>query len=180
MIQLKVYDDSRQLNQYWLDLYETQPIKLNLSVEDITNAEAKSVFSRTFRVPATPANNIFFKHAFLVEGVEYDVTVKKPAEIIVDGAEFRQGHIRLQRIYLNGAQDKIDYEILFLGETRDFSSAIGDATMCSLNITELSHAVSFDEISSSWSAYPSTRNGLDRSYYWANGECLCISNTIFN
>ena len=157
MIQLKVYDDSRQLNQYWLDLYETQPIKLNLSVEDITNAEAKSVFSRTFRVPATPANNIFFKHAFLVEGVEYDVTVKKPAEIIVDGAEFRQGHIRLQRIYLNGAQDKIDYEILFLGETRDFSSAIGDATMCSLNITELSHAVSFDEISSSWSAYPSTR-----------------------
>ena len=100
MIQLKVYDDSRQLNQYWLDLYETEPIKLTLSVEDITNAEAKSVFSRTFRVPATPANNIFFKHAFLVDGIDYDVTVKKPAEIIVDGAEFRQGHIRLQRIFV--------------------------------------------------------------------------------
>ena len=155
MIQLKVYDDSRQLTQYWLDLYETEPIKLNLSVEDITNAEAKSVFSRTFRVPATPANNIFFKHAFLVEGIDYDVTIKKPAEIIVDGAEFRQGHIRLQRIYVNGAQDKIDYEIIFLGETRDFSSAIGDATMCSLNITELSHTVSFDELASSWGAYPS-------------------------
>ena len=39
----------------------------------------------------------------------------------------------------NGAQDKIDYEIIFLGETRDFSSAIGDATMCSLNMPELSH-----------------------------------------
>ena len=157
MIQLKVYDDSRQLNQYWLDLYETEPIKLNLSVEDITNAEAKSAFSRTFRVPATSANNIFFKHAFLIDGIDYDVTVKKPAEIIVDGAEFRQGHIRLQRIYVNGAQDKIDYEIIFLGETRDFSSAIGDATMCSLNITELSHTVSFDEIASSWGAYPSEK-----------------------
>jgi len=156
MIQLKVYDDSRRLDQYWLDLYETQPIKLNLSVEDITNAEAKSVFSRTLRVPATSANNEFFKMAFLVDGIDYDVTVKKPAEIIVDGAEFRQGHIRLQRIFVNGSQDKIDYEIIFLGETRDFSSAIGDATMCSLNITDLSHTVSFDELAKSWSAYPST------------------------
>ncbi len=154
MIQLKVYDDSRQLNQYWLDLYETEPIKLNLSVEDITNAEAKSVFSRTFRVPATSANNIFFKHAFLIDGIDYDVTVKKPAEIIVDGAEFRQGHIRLQRIFTNGAQDKIDYEIIFLGETRDFSSAIGDATMCSLSMPELSHTVNGANITSSWQAYP--------------------------
>ena len=154
MIQLKVYDDSRQLNQYWLDLYETEPIKLTLSVEDITNAEAKSVFSRTFRVPATSANNIFFKHAFLIDGVDYDVTVKKPAEIIVDGAEFRQGHIRLQRIFTNGAQDKIDYEIIFLGETRDFSSAIGDASMCSLNMPELSHTINGANVELSWDAYP--------------------------
>jgi len=155
MIQLKVYDSQSRTEQHWLDLYETQPIKLNLSVEDITNAEAKSVFSRTFKVPATSANNIFFKHAFLVDGIDYDVTVKKPAEIIVDGAEFRQGHIRLQRIYINGAQDKIDYEIIFLGETRDFSSAIGDASMCDLNISALSHTVNFNEIASSWSAFPS-------------------------
>lgn len=168
MIQLKVYDDSRQLNQYWLDLYETEPIKLNLSVEDITNAEAKSVFSRTFRVPATSANNIFFKHAFLIDGIDYDVTVKKPAEIIVDGAEFRQGHIRLQRIFTNGAQDKIDYEIIFLGETRDFSSAIGDASMCSLNMPELSHVVNGANITSSWQAYPegSLTDGLK------NGDVL--------
>ena len=154
MIQLKVYDDSRKLTQYWLDLYETEPIKLNLSVEDITNAEAKSVFSRTFRVPATSANNIFFKHAFLIDGIDYDVTVKKPAEIIVDGAEFRQGHIRLQRIFVNGAQDKIDYEIIFLGETRDFSSAIGDSTMCELTMTELSHGLNVGNIETSWQAYP--------------------------
>ena len=155
MIQLKVYDSQdKSLDQYWLDLYETQPIKLNLSVEDITNAEAKSVFSRTFKVPATPANNIFFKHAFLIDGVDYDVTVKKPAEILVDGAEFRQGHIRLQRIYVNGAQDKIDYEILFLGETRDFSSAVGDATMCTLTMEDLAHDLTGNNVVESWQAYP--------------------------
>jgi hypothetical protein len=155
MIQLKVYDSQSKTSQHWIDLYETQPIKLNLSIEDITNAEAKSVFSRTFRVPATSNNNEFFNHAFLIDGIDYDVTVKKPAEIIVDGAEFRQGHIRLQRIFINGAQDKIDYEIIFLGETRDFSSAVGDSAMCDLNIAALSHTVSFQNIAKSWSAYPS-------------------------
>lgn len=158
MIQLKVYEGQSRTNQHYLDLYEQQPIKLNLSIEDITNAEAKSVFSRTFRVPATPANNLFFKHAFLVDGIDYDVTIKKPAEILVDGSEFRQGHVRLQRIFQNGAQDKIEYEIVFLGETRDFSSAIGDASLCQLTMTDLSHEVNAANIELSWEAYPQSQS----------------------
>ena len=156
MIQLKVYNNASKGSQQFLDLYDTEPIKLNLSVEDITNAEAKSVFSRTFRVPASRRNNQFFKTAFEVEGQDYNVTVKKPAEIIVDGAEFRQGHIRLQRIFINGAQDKIDYEIIFLGETRDFSSAIGDAAMCDLLMTDLAHVKSGQNIVTSWNTYPTS------------------------
>ena len=154
MIQLKVYTAQNRGGQQFLDLYATQPIKLNLSVEDITNAEAKSVFSRTFRVPATRNNNQFFKTAFEVEGQDYDVTVKKPAEIIVDGAEFRQGHIRLQKVYVNESKDRIDYEIVFLGETRDFSSAIGDRPMCDLLMTDLAHVKSGDNIVTSWNTYP--------------------------
>lgn len=154
MIQLKVFEDSRRLSQTFLDLYETSPIKLNLSVEDITNAEAKSIFSRTFRVPGTNTNQQFFKHAFYVSGTDYDVTIKKPAEILVDGAEFRQGHIRLQKIYINGDQSKIDYEIIFLGETRDFSSAVGDAAMCALDISSIIHPSNIDNITDSWKAYP--------------------------
>ena len=154
MIQLKVYEGNRQNNQTFLDLYETSPIKLNLSVEDITNAEAKSVFSRTFRVPGTNTNNQYFRMAFLVNGVDFDVTVKKPAEILVDGAEFRHGHIRMQKIYMNADQDKIDYEIIFLGETRDFSSAIGDARICELSMNDLAHTQSASNIETSWLAYP--------------------------
>ena len=112
MVQLKVYDGT---DQYFLDLYEEETIKLNMSIEDITNAEAKSVFSRAFRVPATGNNNQFFKHAFMISGIDYDVTVKKPADILVNGADFRSGHVRLQKIYVNGDQDKIDYEIIFMG-----------------------------------------------------------------
>ena len=95
MIQLKVYSNPDKLEQFWLDLYETEPIKLTLSIEDITNADATSTYSKAFKVPGTRKNAEFFKNSFDVDGTLYDVTIKKPAEILVDGAEFKQGHIRL-------------------------------------------------------------------------------------
>ncbi len=137
MIQLKVYktkgDNDTAL---FLDLYETAPIKLTLSIEDITQADATSVFSKSFRVPATRHNNDFFENAYEVDGIDFDVTLKNYAEIIVDGAEFREGHIRLQKIYRNQDLDRIDYELLFLGETRDFSSTIAEKTLCQLVMTD--------------------------------------------
>ena len=169
MIHLKVYSDIDKTNQWFLDLYETEPIKLNLSIEDITDAEARSVFSRTFRVPATTHNNRFFKNAFLIDGIDYDVTIKKPAEILVDGAEFRQGHIRLQKIFVNGDTDKIDYEIVFFGETRDFASSIGDAGICELSIPSLTHVLNRDNVVASWDAYP---EGATETDGLVNGDVI--------
>ena len=154
MIQLKCYDSPSKLAPTYVDLYEDSPIKLTLSVEDITNAEATSVFSRSFRIPNTPNNAKYFKHAFLIEGIDFDVTIKKPAEILVDGSEFRTGHIRLQKIYNNRDLDRIDYEILFLGETKDFSTVIGDSSMCDLDIDDITHSFSYEAIETSWEAYP--------------------------
>ena len=158
MIQLKCYDSPNKLEQVFIDLYEDSPIKLNLSVEDITNAEATSVFSRSFRVPNTATNAKYFKHAFLIEGDDFDVTIKKPAEVLVDGSEFRTGHIRLQKIYNNKDLDRIDYEILFLGETKDFSTAIGDSKMCELDIPDIVHVLNAANVVTSWDAYPQVAN----------------------
>lgn len=173
MIQLKVYDDYvtpwTSADGYFLDLYETQPIKLNLSIEDITNADATSAFSRTFRVPATRNNNNFFENAWDIKGILFDVTIKKPAQILVNGSEFRTGHVRLQKVFTNEDQDKIDYELLFLGETRDFSSLIGEKRMCELTLTDFSWTdlpqnytnaadftgpFSYSDVVTSWQAFP--------------------------
>lgn len=171
MIQLKVYKEyGVPESSLYLDLYETEPIKLTLSIEDITNADATSVFSKTFRVPATRDNDEFFENAYAVDGIDFDVTVKNPAQILVDGAEFREGHIRLQKIYRNHDLDRIDYELLFLGETRDLSSAIGEKTMCSITMTDFSWpglpsvnytnaddfegAPTYTNVTNSWNAYP--------------------------
>lgn len=161
MIQLKVYDSPAKETQYWLDLYESEPIKLTLSIEDITNADATSTFSRAFKVPGTRKNAEFFKNSFDVDGTLFDVTIKKPAEILVDGAEFKQGHVRLQKIFTNTEQDRYDYELLFLGETRDFSSKIGDKGLCQLVMPDLVGGVggtAFDtqDAITSWAAYPET------------------------
>jgi len=172
MIQLKVYktkgDSSTAL---FLDLYDTEPIKLTLSIEDITQADATSVFSKTFRVPATRHNNDFFENAYEVDGIDFDVTLKNYAEILVDGAEFREGHIRLQKIFRNQDLDRIDYELLFLGETRDFSSTIAEKTLCQLTMTDFSWVglpqnytnaadftgpFTYTDITQSWLAFPET------------------------
>ena len=156
MIQLKCYESPNKQTPTFVDLYEDSPIKLTLSVEDITNAEATSVFSRAFRIPNTPTNAKYFKHAFMIEGIDFDVTITKPAEILVDGSEFRTGNIRLQKIYDNKELDRIDYELLFLGETKDFSTVIGTASMCDLDINGLTHVFSAGNIETSWQAYPQT------------------------
>ena len=185
MIQLKVYKTKGDSETaLFLDLYETEPIKLTLSIEDITQADATSVFSKTFRVPATRHNNEFFENAYEVDGIDFDVTLKNYAEILVDGAEFREGHIRLQKIFRNQDLDKIDYELLFLGETRDFSSIIAEKTLCQLvmtdfdweglpnaytNADDFSGPFTYTNIVTSWLAFPQTAN-LTAGY--ADGDII--------
>ena len=186
MVQLKVYpfEGAADDQAIFLDLYETQPIKLTLSIEDITSADATSVFSRTFKVPATGHNNEFFENAWELDGVDFDITIKKPAQILVDGSEFKQGHVRLQKIFNNGDLDKIDYELLFLGETRDFSSAVGEKTLCQLDFTNFSwpdlpvsytNAAAFtagigaQEVQDSWDAFP---EGATATSGYADGDLL--------
>ena len=158
MLQLKVYESLDKNEMFFLDLYDTEPIKLTLSIEDITNADATSVYSKTFKVPGTRKNAEFFKNVFDVDATLYDVTLKKPAEILVDGAEFKTGHIRLQKIFWNGDLDRYDYELLFLGETRDLSSVIADKSLCELPLPDLIGGASGpftpDDAVLSWQAYP--------------------------
>lgn len=164
MVNLRVYDQSG--SPYYIDLYETEPLKLNFSIEDITSTDAKSTFSRVFRVPSTLKNNEFFAMAFLIEGIDYDVTVKVPAEIEVGGAFFRAGHIRLQNIYRNEEQGRIDYELLFLGETRDFSSLIGEKRLCDLdgNAAGYTHILNYANVVQSWNAFPQSTSGTAGLY----------------
>lgn len=152
----------------FIDLYENDPPRITLNIEDIQDTKTVSAYTQTFRVPATTSNYEFFKSAFEINGLDFDVTVKKSAQILFNGAEFVSGEVRLQKIYENKISNKIDYELIFLGETKDFSSNVGNSFLCDLDSSELNHEFTIENVQASWQAYPqgSTTDGL------LNGDVL--------
>lgn len=146
----------------FLDLYQDDPIRLTLSIEDIEDGNVRSDYSKTFRVPATSNNNDFFHQAFEINGIDFDFTIKREASIYVDGILFRKGEIRLVKIYNTRDGANIDYECVFYGSIRSFSTSVGPGALCDLDLSGYSHSIAYTAVTKSWEAYPSgtTTSGL--------------------
>jgi hypothetical protein len=134
-----------------LDLYAQEPIKFTKSVSDLYEPTATtSVFTRTFRVPNTNSNGDFFRAVFNVNSTDFDPTVKANAYINIDGAYFSSGYIKLDSIYRNDRDGKIDYEIIFLGETANFGGIVSPKDLSTLNLADYAHPVTYQNIRNSW------------------------------
>ena len=70
----------------YLDLYENDPIKVNVVFDDFEFGVV-SDYSQTFRVPATKKNNELFKQVFEINDIDFDITQKRKAYLLVDGVE---------------------------------------------------------------------------------------------
>lgn len=145
----------------FLDLYDTDLPKITLSITDAVSFEATTAFSQQFRVPATTHNTQLFETAFMINGLDFDVTAKQNAVILVDGNEFKRGEIRLQNIYINEQTGRIDYGIVFIGELRDLVTNIEDSRLCDMSLLHLTHSRGNEDITGSWDAYPTTPVGDD-------------------
>ena len=136
---------------YELDLYKEEPIKITKNVEDVDDPQKNaSNFSRTFRVPNTSVNGQFFKAVFNVNAIDFDATQKADAYINVNGTYFMSGNIRITQIYRNDSQGKIEYEIIFMGETSTFASIVGPKDLSDLNLNEYAHTITYSQIQNSW------------------------------
>jgi hypothetical protein len=140
-----------------LDLYKEEPIKITRSIEDIQSPQTTaSAFSRTFRIPATSTNGEFMRAVFNVNSVDYDATQKAMAYINMDGSYFMSGNIRLQNIIKNSSRGKIEYEIIFMGETSTFASVVGPKNLSEVDLTDpvsgqtLIHDRNYANIRASW------------------------------
>jgi hypothetical protein len=134
-----------------VDLYPAEPIKLTKSVQDLYDPTAtKSTFSRTFRVPNTNSNGQYFKAVFNVNSLDYDATETADAYINVNGTYFIGGNVRLQNVFRNDATGKIEYELLFLGETGNFGTIVGPKDLSDLNLAEYAHSLTYANIQNSW------------------------------
>jgi hypothetical protein len=134
-----------------LDLYESEPIKITRSIQEIENPQATtSDFSETYRVPHTSSNGEFFKAVFNVNSTDFNATQKCQAYININGAYFMSGNIRLVNVYRNDSIGKIEYDIIFFGQTSTFASEVGPKDLSQLNLNEYAHNASYTNIQNSW------------------------------
>jgi hypothetical protein len=144
-----------------IDMYDDEPIKFTKSIQEIEEPTATtSNFTRTFRVPADSGNGQYFKAVFNVNSTDFDATKKANAYINVNNAYFVGGNIRLNAIYRNQRRAKIEYEIVFMGETSTFGSVVGPKNMSEINLSDLGHNFNYDNLKLSWNAGPGSTGGL--------------------
>ena len=134
-----------------LDCLNASPIKVTKSIQTIENPQTTtSNFTMPFRLPNTPTNAKFFKAAFNVNTVTFNATKKIEAYIMVDGVYFISGNIRLENIIYSSDVEKIEYSIVFMGETSAFGSTIASKALSDLNMSDLSHTLNYANLQLSW------------------------------
>ena len=117
-----------------IDLLDTDPIKLEMSVLDVYEPfQNASFISKTFEVPHTTTNGNYFMSVFEVNGEDFDPTLSVDAYITVDGSFFTSGKAQLISVKKNLKFHSIYYEILFTGDTSNFSTKLGGSSLCELD-----------------------------------------------
>ena len=111
--ELIAYHDGGSLTSgaYKLDLFEDEPIPLIFTADDFTNIdERSSTYSKSFEVPGTKTNNIFFGFLFdsKVDSI-FDPHKKKKCKINQNTTEIFNGWLQLVDIVRKGKE--ISYEI---------------------------------------------------------------------
>lgn len=164
---LKFYNNT--LYDEVLDLYKSEPIRINMQVEEFLKAEPATDFTNSFRIPSTERNNNIFRNLFEINGLDFDITQRITAYLQYDdGSIFKKGQLRLLKIYYS-ENNKADYDCVFLGLQRDFFAELGDTTLCQLDMSDLAHQFSLSEVETSWEAYP---NSTDLNAGLLNGDIL--------
>ena len=121
------YEDANDPTAWTLlDLYDTDPIKMNLRVQDVMEPSiAAASYSQTFRIPHSYSNGKFFQQAFNVNQTLFDPAKKAQAYINNEGQLWMMGVIQLMNVYREDATSRIEYEISFVSEVSDFATQIG-------------------------------------------------------
>jgi len=139
-----------------LDLYETEPIRMNLRVQDVTEPTiAVASYSQTFRVPHTYTNGKFFQQIFNVNQTLFDPSKKAQAYINNEGQLWMNGNLQLLNVFRNEASGMVEYEIIFMNETSDFATQIGigqtdGGFLRDLDFSEYNHPKDYNTIRNSW------------------------------
>ena len=160
MSNVQLFAVNNQDQTVLIQLSDDSPIKISLSVAELNPFTPASFFSQTFRVPGIGPNVQFFQDVYSVNGSSFNPAAAAQAWILQDGALFSVGNINLQAVYSNERTGLIEYEIYFLGDTSNMSTAIGEGGMNTINTSELDHTLSYANVVASWGATAGATSGI--------------------
>jgi len=133
-----------------LDLFKDEPIPLVLNVDDFTNvAEADASYSKSFDIPGTKNNNLFFNHIYDITSDSNFNPHKKTKIIVKEGTiNTFEGYLQLNDIlHKNGA---ITYNITLYSEAVNLKDILSERVFRDLNFNELKHNYNKVNIKNTW------------------------------
>lgn len=135
-----------------LDLFDSEPIQLNMSCADIKDIKArKSTFSQSFVLPGTANNNTLFNFIFEIgSDSQFDPRKKTPCQLLVDTIPvMTTGNLQLTGIIVDDDKN-ISYEVSIFDETVDLVDALGSKELDVLDYTDMDHIWDGSHIVNSW------------------------------
>lgn len=125
---------------YFLDLYENEPLNMNFSFSEIQDPTQKnSAYSQSFTIPGTKNNNQIFDFYYNLNAlpVNFDPNKKFEAIITWDGYEILRGNIRLNQVTID--KDEIIYDITFYNQVGDLAANIKDKFLFDLDFSSINY-----------------------------------------
>jgi hypothetical protein len=148
--------------QYELDLFDSVPIPIVKSINDIENiADRKSDFSKTITLPGTQNNNDIFSNIFNLNrsvvntqtynfAPDFNPSLKADAILYKNGVVILQGYLQLVNINVVDEYE-IEYEIIIIGRTANLFQDLGEKKLNELDLSAYNHTWNRANIEASWS-----------------------------
>lgn len=116
-----------------IDLFGDESVSVTQTIQNVRDiAKVFTDFSQTFSVPASPKNNLLFKHYYnfnIVGG--FDALNKVAGSIELNSIPFKTGFIRLEGVDLR-KEKAYAYRITFFGDTVNLKDLIGEDQLSAL------------------------------------------------
>ena len=123
-----------------IDLFKDENIEVVSSVLDITDITKNTgAYSKTFTVPPSKTNNKYFKRWYNANiDNTFDARTKKSGRIEINGAEFKVGKFRLQKVSVKKNRPS-SYTINFFGNQVTLKDKVKKDELSALDLTAFDH-----------------------------------------
>ena len=116
-----------------IDLFGDESVSVTQTIQNVRDiSKVFTDFSKTFSVPASPKNNILFKHYYNFDIVGgFDALNKVAGKIELNSLPFKDGFIRLEGVDMR-KEKAYAYRITFFGNTVNLKDLIGEDMLSTL------------------------------------------------